>query len=171
MERGTLKVLREGVVFGQDRRRGIAHHARHGSSLGEALLLHQTLERPVATPAGRDFVKAGLGAVGIEDGPDVEALQETAARDVLGQFLDRNAGFDAPDIRLREREFVEGDVARRRQGDLLNGSGHDRSPRRAAGSLSPDLQPVTKIGAALFLSSLPESRNAVEPERRDCADA
>ena len=88
MQRGTLKVLREGVIFGQDRCRGIAHHTRHGGCLGEALLLHQTLERPVATAASRDFVEAGLGAVGIEDGTDVEALQEAAAGNILGEFFD-----------------------------------------------------------------------------------
>jgi hypothetical protein len=29
-----------------------------------------------------------------------------------------------PDVRLAERELVEGDVAREREGDLLNGSCH-----------------------------------------------
>jgi hypothetical protein len=42
----------------------------------------------------------------------------------LGQFLDRDAGLDAPDVGLAEHQLVEGNVARGRQGDLLNGSGH-----------------------------------------------
>ena len=63
-------------------------------------------------------------AVGVENRSDVEALQERAPGDVLGQLLDRDAGLHAPDVRLGQNKLVEGDVARRRQGDLLNGSSH-----------------------------------------------
>ncbi|MGQ0443773.1 MAG: hypothetical protein ACT4O2_01265 [Beijerinckiaceae bacterium] len=47
---------------------------------------------PVAAPAGRDFVHAGLDATGIDDRPNGQALKERAARDVLGELLDRYAG-------------------------------------------------------------------------------
>ena len=63
-------------------------------------------------------------AVGVENRSDVEALQERAPGDVLGELLDRDAGLHAPDVRLGQNKLVEGDVARRRQGDLLNGSSH-----------------------------------------------
>jgi hypothetical protein len=58
------------------RRRGPAR-------LRQALLLHQQLERPVAAAAGRHLEHAGLGAIGIEDRPDVQALQERALRAML----------------------------------------------------------------------------------------
>ena len=92
----------------------------HWRGLGETLLFDEKLERPVAPPAGRDLEHTGLHAVGVENRPDVEALQERAPGDVLGQLLDRDAGLHAPDVRLGQNKLVEGDVARRRQGDLLN---------------------------------------------------
>ncbi len=78
------------------------------------------------------------GTVGIEHRPDVEGLDEAAPGDRLGQLLDRDAGLDAADVGLAQHQLVEGDVARRRQGDLLNGSatpGHSRRAPRA--SLDP----------------------------------
>ena len=107
----------------------IAHHAGHRRGLRQALLLHQQFERPIAAAAGRDLEHAGLGALGVEHRPDAEALQEPAPGDVLGQLLDRDAGLHAPDVGLAQHQLVEGDVARRRQGDLLNGSGHRDSLR------------------------------------------
>ena len=124
MERRTVNVLCQRVFFGQDVGAGIAHDAGHRRGLGETLLFHEKLEGAIAPAAGRNFEHAGLDALGVEDRPDIEALQERAPSDVLGQLLDRDAGLHAPDIRLGENKFVEGDVARRRQGDLLNGISH-----------------------------------------------
>ena len=124
MQRRALDVLGERVFLGGDVDAGIAHDAGHGRGLGETLLFDEKLERPVAPPAGRDLEHAGLGAFGVENRPDVEALQERAPGDVLGELLDRDAGLHAPDVRLGQNKLVEGDVARRRQGDLLNGSSH-----------------------------------------------
>ena len=124
MQRRALDVLGEGVVLGEDIGRGIADHAGNGRGLGQALLLHQQFERAIAATAGGDLEHAGLGAVGVEDRPDAQALQKRAPGDVLGQLLDRDAGLHAPDVGLAEHQFVEGNVARGRQGDLLNGSGH-----------------------------------------------
>ena len=70
------------------------------------------------------------------DRPDAEALQQAAASDVLGQLLDRDPGLDAPDVRLAEHELVEGDVARGREGDLLNDSRHGMYSATSAESLS-----------------------------------
>jgi hypothetical protein len=36
------------------------------------------------------------------DGPHGETLQQSAPRDILGQLLNRDAGLDAPDVRLAE---------------------------------------------------------------------
>ena len=124
MQRRALDVLGQRVFLGGNVDAGIAHDAGHRRGLGETLLLDQKLERPVAPAAGRDLEHAGLGAVGIEHRPDAQALQQRAPGDVLGQLLDRDAGLHAPDVRLGQNKLVEGNVARRRQGDLLNGSCH-----------------------------------------------
>ena len=78
MQGGALDVLGERILLGRDLDRGVAHDAGHRRRLGKALLLHQQLERPVAAAAGGDLEHAGLGAVGVEDRPDVEALQQPA---------------------------------------------------------------------------------------------
>ena len=152
---------------------GIAHDAGHRRGLGEALLFDEQLERPVAPPASRDLEHAGLGALGIEHRPDVEALQERAPGDVLGQLLDRDAGLHAPDVRLGQNKLVEGDVARRRQGDLLNGSSHRDGLRDGRRRLSLGFQPVTKTGAALFLWNVadPPSRRYASAQIRLCVTA
>ena len=124
MQRRALDVLGQRVFLGGNVDAGIAHDAGHRRGLGETLLFDEKLQRPVAPPAGRDLEHAGLGALGIEHRTDVEALQERAPGDVLGQLLDRDAGLHAPDVRLGQNKLVEGNVARRRQGDLLNGSSH-----------------------------------------------
>src|SRR5690606_819 len=81
-------------------------------------------------------------AFGVEHGADVEALKQAAPGNVLGQLLDRDAGLHAPDVRLAEHQLVEGDVARGRQGDLLNGSSHrDFS---ATGGRKPLSRPPTR---------------------------
>ena len=84
MERSAVDVLGQRVFFGGDVDAGIAHDAGHGCGLGETLLFDEELERPVAPAAGRNLEHAGLHAVGVENGSDVEALQERAPGDVLG---------------------------------------------------------------------------------------
>ena len=81
----------------------------------------------------------------------MQRLDEAATGDGFGKLVDRHAGLHAPDVRLGEHELVERDVARRRQGDLLNGRRHDPYSATDAESLSLDLKSVTKRSAALFL--------------------
>ena len=49
-------------------------NARHGLALRHPLLLHQHLQRAITAPAGWYLEYAGLGAVGIEHRPHVDAL-------------------------------------------------------------------------------------------------
>ena len=125
MQGDALDVLGQRILLRRDLGPRIAHDAGDWRRLRQALLLHQSLESPVAAAAGRDLELAGLGAFGVEDRPDVEALQEPAPGDVLGQILDRDAGLQAPDVGLAEHQLVEGDVARGAEGDLLNGLCHE----------------------------------------------
>ena len=136
MQGDALDVLGQRILLRRDLDCRIAHDAGDRGRLRKALLLHQALEGPVAAAAGRDLEHAGLGALGIEDRPDVEALQEPAPGDVLGQVLDRDAGLQAPDVGLAEHQLVEGNVARGAEGDLLNGLCHEDTPRRTAGRFS-----------------------------------
>jgi hypothetical protein len=143
----AMNVLGERVLLGET---AGPHDAGHRLRLAHALLLDQQFKRPKAAASGRNLEHAGVLAVAIDDRTDAEALQECAPGDVVGQFLDRNAGLDAAHIGLAQDELVEGNVARCAQRDLLNGS-HLVSPRRAAGRLSLGFRPVTKTGAALSL--------------------
>ena len=154
MERGALHVLGEAVLLGDAVG---AHDAGDRRGAGEALLLHQQLQRPVAPAAGRHLVHAGLGAALVEHRPDGEALQQRAPGDVLGQLLDGDAGLDAAHVGLAEDELVEGDVARYAQGDLGLRLGHGMVLRDGpAGSLSPGLlEPVTKPLRPLPLHASP----------------
>ena len=140
-----------------------------GAVLARRFCLTRSCERPVAPPAGRDLEHAGLHAVGVENRPDVEALQERAPGDVLGQLLDRDAGLHAADVRLGQDKLVEGYVARRRQDDLLNGRwSSGMVSMTGAERLSLGFQPVTqKTGAALSLSSRPETRGPRHITTRD----
>ena len=97
---------------------------------------NRSAEGAIAPAARRHLEHAGLAAVGIDDGPNAEALQERTLRDAFGELLDRNARLHMTDIGLAEHQLVEGNVARRRQGDLLDSLRHLDSPRRAAESLS-----------------------------------
>jgi hypothetical protein len=115
VKRDALHVLGQRILLGEAFG---AHHARHGLRLRHALLLHQQLKRAVAPAAGRNFVHAGLGAVGIAHRPHAKALQQAAAGNVLGQVLDRNAGLDAANIGLGKDQLVEGNVLGGAQGDL-----------------------------------------------------
>ncbi|CAH1664149.1 hypothetical protein CHELA40_12495 [Chelatococcus asaccharovorans] len=102
----------------------VGHDARHERGLVEALLLHKQFQRPIAPAARRNLEHAGFRAFGVDDGTDVQRLNEAKSGDRFGQFFDRDAGFHAPDVRLAEHQLVEGDVARGRQGDFLNGGCH-----------------------------------------------
>jgi hypothetical protein len=75
-------------------------------------LLDQQFERAIAAATGGDFIHAGLGSIGIDDGTHAEALQKPAPGNVFGQFVDRDAGLGAPHVRLAENQLVEGNVAR-----------------------------------------------------------
>ena len=152
MKRDALRVLGQAVVLGENGRRGIAHDAGHRRGLGQALLLHQQRKGLVAPAAGGHLEHAGLAAIAIEDRADIEALQQRAAAgDVLGQFFDRNAGLHAPGVGLAEDQLVERNVARRREGEFLNGSSHRGSLRDGRREPLSRSLPVTKRSAALFL--------------------
>ncbi|TDX21409.1 ABC transporter family protein [Rhodovulum visakhapatnamense] len=92
VKRRAMGILGERVFFSRDFGPGFADHAGHRRGLVEALGLHEKFERPVAATASGDLEHAGLRAIGIENRSNVEALQETAAGDVLGQLFDRDAG-------------------------------------------------------------------------------
>jgi hypothetical protein len=90
---------------------GVSDDAGHGSVLRETLLFHEQFERTITTPAGGNFECAGFRALGVEDCADMQALDQSAPGDRRGEFFDRNAGLHAPNIRLRQDELVERDVA------------------------------------------------------------
>ncbi|WP_454651289.1 hypothetical protein [Bradyrhizobium liaoningense] len=142
MERDTMHVFGERVLFRGDLSAGFTDDARDWRGLRQALLLHQKLQCAIAAAAGRHLEHAGLLAFAVKGGPDIQTLQEGSPCDVLGEILDRDTGLDPPHVVLAQEEFVEGNVARRRQLDLLNGLCHVSSPERAAESLSLGLQPV-----------------------------
>lgn len=125
VQRGALHVLGQAVLLGDALG---ADDAGDRRGAGEALLLHQQLERAKAPAARGDLEHAGLAAVIVQHGADGEALQQGAPGDVLGQILDGDAGLDAADIRLAEDEAVEGDVARGGERDLGGGLRHGGSP-------------------------------------------
>jgi hypothetical protein len=97
----------------------------------------------------------------IDDGPNTYALQQGALRDAFGQLLDGNASLDTAG---RSHELVEGDVAGRRQRDLLNGFRRLGSPRRAAEKLTPGFQPPRGKHPLLSLSR-GRGRSSITPHR------
>jgi hypothetical protein len=82
-------------------------------------------------------------------------------RDVLGQLLYRDAGLHAPDVGLAQHQLVEGNVARGRQGDLMNGSRHGKILRDGRPGTLPR-PPNPSRRPAQPSSSVP----AVKPESR-----
>ena len=96
------------------RTEGIAEEDSLAENVQRAPLhpLDQQFQGPIAAAAGRDLEHAGLSAGLIEHRPDGEALQQGAPSDVRGQLLNRDAGLDAPHVRLREDQLIERDVAR-----------------------------------------------------------
>src|SRR6516164_10975776 len=87
MQADTLIVLRERVVFGNTT---LTNDAGNSLRLGHALLLHKKLEGAITPTAGRHFEHAGLVAFAIDNGPNVQALQQRALRDAFGELLDRD---------------------------------------------------------------------------------
>jgi hypothetical protein len=160
-----LHVFGEAVLLGQAIG---AHDAGDGCGAGEALLLDQQLERPVAPAAGRHLVHAGLGTALVQHRPDGQALQQRAAGNVLGQLLDRHAGLDAAHVGLAEDELVEGDVTRNAQGDPGLRLGHVRSPQRAGReplSRPPRARHDFPLALSLSIRSVPKVGADVRPAR------
>ena len=139
MQGSALHVLSERVVFGEDSGIGIPNDAGNGRGLGQAFLLHQERQCLEASAASGDFELAGLGPIIRQNGPDAQALQQPAAGDVFGKFLDRDPGLDAPDVGLAQHELVEGNVLGRGQGDFLGRFRHQIFSTTGAGSHSSDL--------------------------------
>ena len=102
MQRRTVDVLRERNLVDQDVARRIADDTGHGRCLGETLLPDEQLKRTIAPTASRYLKHAGLLALGVKNGTNMQGLDETAPGDGLGQLLDRDTGLDAPDVRLAE---------------------------------------------------------------------
>ncbi|GEM_PF-6851986 len=117
LERGALDVLRQTVLLGAA---ALAHHARDGRVLRQALLLHEKFERAVTPPARRHLEHAGLLATGIGDGAHGDAGEQRTPCNVFGKFLDRDAGLDLPDVRLGEHQLFERDVPRGAERDGLD---------------------------------------------------
>ena len=68
-------------------------------------------------------------------------MKKTPAFDIAGELSDRDAVLDAPDVGLGQDQLVEGNPLRRREDQLGLSFSHDVSPWRAAGRLSPGLNP------------------------------
>lgn len=142
-----MGVFRQRVFFRRNVA-ALAHHARDGLGFRHALLLHQQFEGAEAAAARRHFEQAGFLPGIVELGADIEALEQGAPGDVLGQRLDRDAGLDPPDIGLAQDQLVEGNVARLRQDDLGSGTCHVRSP--VADRREPLSQPLARHEAPGF---------------------
>ncbi len=76
MKRRALDVLGEAILLGDA---AFANDARDGRGLGQALLLHQEFQRPIAAAAGGNLEHAGLVALGVANRPHREALQQACA--------------------------------------------------------------------------------------------
>ena len=168
MQRRALHILGERIFLGDS---ALAHDAGHGRGLRQPLLLDQPFERTVTAPAGRNLEHAGLDAFGVENRPDVQALQERAPGDVLGQLFDRDAGLHAPNIRLAEHQLVEGDVARGAESDLLNRTSHidslrDGRPGDFLSTSNPSRKPAQPSYSLQSRAADPESRRNVSTDDR-----
>src|SRR3546814_19692729 len=89
-------VFGETVLLGEDIIVGSAHDAGDRRILREPFALHQQFQRAVAAPAGRYLIPAGFLAVGTQQRPDVEALEQPAPAAVVGPPVDRHAGLNTP---------------------------------------------------------------------------
>ena len=121
MHADAFVILSEGIILGDPT---VTDNAGDRLRLRHPLLLHQQFERPVASSAGGYFEHAGLVAIGVDDRPHTQALEQGALGDALCQLLDRDAGLHAPDVGLAEHQLVEGNIAGRAEFDFLNGVCH-----------------------------------------------
>ena len=124
VKRRALDILGEAILLGDA---AFTNDTRDWRRLGQALLLHQEFQRPIAAAASGNLEHAGFVALGVANRPHRDALQQGATGDVLGQLLDRDAGLDPPHVGLTEQELVERDIPGRTEDDLLNLS-HGHSP-------------------------------------------
>ena len=81
MQADPLVILRKRVILGDA---ALANNARNRLRLRHALLLHQKFQRAIAPAARRHLEHAGLVTLGIDDGPDIQALQQGTLRDAFG---------------------------------------------------------------------------------------
>ena len=107
MEPDPLVILGKRIVLGDT---ALAHDAGNGLRFRHALLLYEKLQRAIAPAARRDLEHAGFVAFCIDDGPDIQALQQGTLHDALGELLDRHAGLGAPDVGLAQHQLVKGNV-------------------------------------------------------------
>lgn len=159
MKGRALDIFRQRVFLGNTL---LSHDAGNRRGFAEALLPHQKVQRPITAATCRNLEHAGFHAGFIPDWPDAEPLQQAAAGNVLGQFLNRDAGFHAPDICLTEHKLVERDVARRRQGYLFGNSSH--RCYSATGSRKPLSRPPTRHKAQRRPLTLEDDAAAREKE-------
>ena len=141
MERRPLDVLGQRDLLDEDAAGGIRDDAGYRCGLHQPLLLHQEFESPVAPAASRHLVHPGLPTLTVEHRPNVQALDQAAPADGLGEVLDRQTELHAPDVRLAQHQLVEGDRAGGCQGDLLNRIRHCTVSATGAGGLSSKLDP------------------------------
>ena len=128
MQRLAHGIFSEAVVLGENIAVRRAHDTGDWRIFRETPALDQQFERAIAPPPGRYFIAARLLSRGVAFGPDVEALEQGSPVDIVGERLDRHAGFHPPDIGLGEKQPVERDVARRAEDEFRGLSGHGLSP-------------------------------------------
>ena len=168
MQGNALHVFCKGIVLGEDRGPPIPHDAGNGRRFRQTLVLHQQGQCLEATTPSRDLELAGLGAIITQHGPHAQALQQTAAGDVFGQFLDGHASLDAPHVGLAQHQLVKRDIPRGGQGDFLDSFRHQIFSTTGAGSHSPDLTsrhpqtntpfPLDDLMVGTIRENLPEDR-------------
>src|SRR3546814_8321691 len=93
MEALAHGIFGETVVLGENIAVRRAHDAGDWRIIRETLPLHQQFERAIAPPPGRYFIAARLLSRGVAFGPDIEALEQGSPVDIVGERLDRHAGF------------------------------------------------------------------------------
>ena len=98
MQRRALHVLGEAVLLGEPFG---ADDAGDRRGAGEALLLHQQLQRPVAPAAGRHLVHAGLGAVSSSTGRTVRLCSS-----VRRAMSSASSSIDTPALMRRTLDWL-----------------------------------------------------------------